>query len=295
MTFTTMLILNVVLDVVILGGLAFVMSRAARLTPHRPSLSTPGQLTNVSDGSARIATSVPPRYCASRPTDPVPCHARSAPRPKLMAAAGRATACSWSVGARRAGALRFLDYLDPVAVELLDGLQLTWVDPARGRKGARPAARPTDAAAKTHGPVSRADRGAGAESYLARSNRATSPPIFRDDAIWAAARVALADAVTPDFECDFVRDDMGRAKAYSSELTASGPHGWTGSRPWRQTHAVIEDVIWMRPRSGTSGLTRDRAARRARSAKSKLWGLRCGRAVMSRLPASEFYSESHGG
>jgi hypothetical protein len=40
MTFTTMLILNVVLDVAILGGLAFVMSRAAKLTPHRPSLST---------------------------------------------------------------------------------------------------------------------------------------------------------------------------------------------------------------------------------------------------------------
>jgi hypothetical protein len=34
MTFTTMLILNVVLDIVIISALAFVMSRPAKLTPH---------------------------------------------------------------------------------------------------------------------------------------------------------------------------------------------------------------------------------------------------------------------
>jgi hypothetical protein len=35
MTFTLILILNMVLDVVILTALAFVMSRAGRLSPHR--------------------------------------------------------------------------------------------------------------------------------------------------------------------------------------------------------------------------------------------------------------------
>src|SRR5262249_37738036 len=36
-------------------------------------------------------------------------------------------------------------------------------------------------------------------------------PIFRDDAISTAMQVALADTLAPDFECDFVRDDVGRA------------------------------------------------------------------------------------
>lgn len=39
MTFTLMITLNVVLDVALLCGLAFVMSRAAKLTPHRPGVS----------------------------------------------------------------------------------------------------------------------------------------------------------------------------------------------------------------------------------------------------------------
>jgi len=34
MTFTLMLILNIVLDVLVVAGLAFVMSRPARLRPH---------------------------------------------------------------------------------------------------------------------------------------------------------------------------------------------------------------------------------------------------------------------
>jgi hypothetical protein len=34
MTFTLILILNIVLDVAIIGAVAFVMSRAAKLTPH---------------------------------------------------------------------------------------------------------------------------------------------------------------------------------------------------------------------------------------------------------------------
>jgi hypothetical protein len=36
MTITNAIILNVLLDIALLGLLAFVMSRAAKLTPHRP-------------------------------------------------------------------------------------------------------------------------------------------------------------------------------------------------------------------------------------------------------------------
>jgi hypothetical protein len=39
MTFTQIIALNIVLDVALLFGLAFVMSRAAKLTPHQPGVS----------------------------------------------------------------------------------------------------------------------------------------------------------------------------------------------------------------------------------------------------------------
>jgi hypothetical protein len=40
MTHTTIIILNVVLDVALLAGLAFVMTRPAKLTPHRAGAAT---------------------------------------------------------------------------------------------------------------------------------------------------------------------------------------------------------------------------------------------------------------
>jgi hypothetical protein len=43
MTFTLMLILNVVLDATILAALAFVISRAAKLTPHRVGVTQPAR------------------------------------------------------------------------------------------------------------------------------------------------------------------------------------------------------------------------------------------------------------
>lgn len=39
MTSTLMIALNIVLDVALLCGLAFLMSRAAKLTPHQPGAS----------------------------------------------------------------------------------------------------------------------------------------------------------------------------------------------------------------------------------------------------------------
>jgi hypothetical protein len=39
MTFTLILLTNVVLDIALLAGLAFAMTRPAKLTPHRPAVS----------------------------------------------------------------------------------------------------------------------------------------------------------------------------------------------------------------------------------------------------------------
>ncbi len=39
MTLTTILILNILLDAALIGGLAHIMSRATKLTPHRPGVS----------------------------------------------------------------------------------------------------------------------------------------------------------------------------------------------------------------------------------------------------------------
>jgi hypothetical protein len=81
-------------------------------------------------------------------------------------------------------------------------------------------------------------------------------PIFRDDAIWAAVRVALTDAVTADFECDFVRDDVGRATFSRIDGLRTAWVDWLS--PWESYDAVIEDVI-----DANEGrvlvLTRDRA------------------------------------
>jgi len=39
MTFTLIVLTNVVLDIALLAGLAFAMTRPAKLTPHRPAVS----------------------------------------------------------------------------------------------------------------------------------------------------------------------------------------------------------------------------------------------------------------
>jgi hypothetical protein len=38
-TFTIILLANILLDVALLGGLAFLMTRPAKLTPHRPGIT----------------------------------------------------------------------------------------------------------------------------------------------------------------------------------------------------------------------------------------------------------------
>jgi len=66
-------------------------------------------------------------------------------------------------------------------------------------------------------------------------------PMFRDDAIAAAMQAALADTLTPDFECDFVRDDVGRATYSGVDGLRTAWLDWL--LPWESYHAVVEDVI----------------------------------------------------
>ena len=88
-------------------------------------------------------------------------------------------------------------------------------------------------------------------------------PIFRDDAVWAAARVALGDLFTPDFGCDFVRDDVGRATFSGVDGLRTAWVDWLS--PWESYIAVVEDVI-----DANDGrvvvLTRDRACPEGASA-----------------------------
>jgi ketosteroid isomerase-like protein len=76
---------------------------------------------------------------------------------------------------------------------------------------------------------------------LSPFERGDITPIFRDDAIWAAAQVALTGALTPDFECDFVRDDVGRATFSGLDGLRTAWVDWL--TPWESYVAVIEDVI----------------------------------------------------
>ena len=90
-------------------------------------------------------------------------------------------------------------------------------------------------------------------------------PIFRDDAINAAMRTALVDTLTADFECDFVRDDVGRATYSGVDGLRTAWLDWL--LPWESYHAVVEDVI-----DANGGrvlvLTRDHA--RPRGAKAEV-------------------------
>lgn len=91
-------------------------------------------------------------------------------------------------------------------------------------------------------------------------------PIFRDDAISAAMRAALADTLTADFECDFVRDDVGRATYSGVDGLRTAWLDWL--LPWESYHAVVQDVIDANG-GRVLALTRDHA--RPKGAKAEVY------------------------
>jgi ketosteroid isomerase-like protein len=66
-------------------------------------------------------------------------------------------------------------------------------------------------------------------------------PLFRDDAISASLTAASAPFFTSDFECVFVRDDVGRAAYSGLDGLRAAWLDWL--LPWESYHAEVEDVI----------------------------------------------------
>jgi ketosteroid isomerase-like protein len=66
-------------------------------------------------------------------------------------------------------------------------------------------------------------------------------PLYRDEAIAATLITATADAITADFECVFIRDDVGRSTYRGAEGLRAGMLDWL--EPWDSCHAGVEDVI----------------------------------------------------
>jgi ketosteroid isomerase-like protein len=66
-------------------------------------------------------------------------------------------------------------------------------------------------------------------------------PLFRDEAVWASITPASAPLFTPDFECVFVREDVGRASYSGLDGLRAAWLDWL--TPWESYHAGVEDVI----------------------------------------------------
>jgi ketosteroid isomerase-like protein len=66
-------------------------------------------------------------------------------------------------------------------------------------------------------------------------------PLFRDEAISASLTAASAPFFTADFECVFVRDDVGRTAYRGLDGLRAGWLDWLS--PWESYRAGVEDVI----------------------------------------------------
>jgi ketosteroid isomerase-like protein len=66
-------------------------------------------------------------------------------------------------------------------------------------------------------------------------------PLFRDEAISASITAASAPFFTPDFECVFVREDVGRAAYSGLDGLRTAWLDWL--TPWESYRGGVEDVI----------------------------------------------------
>jgi ketosteroid isomerase-like protein len=104
-------------------------------------------------------------------------------------------------------------------------------------------------------------------------------PLFRDDAISASITAASAPFLTPDFECVFVREDVGRAAYSGPDGLRAGFLDWLS--PWESYHGVVEDVIDARD-GRVLVLTRDHARPKGANAEvyfvgAPVWTVRDGK------------------
>ena len=66
-------------------------------------------------------------------------------------------------------------------------------------------------------------------------------PLFRDETVAASLTAASAPFFTSDFECVFVRDDVGRAAYSGLDGLRAAWLDWL--LPWETYHPGVEDVI----------------------------------------------------
>lgn len=104
-------------------------------------------------------------------------------------------------------------------------------------------------------------------------------PLFRDETINASLRVASEPFFTPDFECVFVREDVGRSAYFGLDGLRTAWLDWL--EPWESYHPGVEDVI-----DAGDGrvvvLTRDHARPKGSSAEvhflgAPVWTVRSGK------------------
>jgi ketosteroid isomerase-like protein len=65
--------------------------------------------------------------------------------------------------------------------------------------------------------------------------------IFRDEVTWAATVAAISSAYAPDFECAYIRDDVGRATYSGTDGLRAAWLDWLS--PWASYRTEIEDFI----------------------------------------------------
>ena len=111
-------------------------------------------------------------------------------------------------------------------------------------------------------------------------------PMWRDDAIFAAMREATGDLLTPDFECVFVREDVGRSTYQGVDGLRAAWLDWL--EPWDSYEAGVEDVI-----DAGDGkvvvLTRDRARPKGSTAEADFLGAPIWTVRDGKVASIEFY------
>lgn len=113
-------------------------------------------------------------------------------------------------------------------------------------------------------------------------------PLFRDDAINAAITAASEPFFTADFQCVFVRKDVGRAEYFGLDGLRAAWLDWL--EPWESYGAGVEDVL-----DGGEGrvvvLTHDHARPSGSSAETDFLGTTVWTVREGKVERIEFYWE----
>jgi ketosteroid isomerase-like protein len=111
-------------------------------------------------------------------------------------------------------------------------------------------------------------------------------PLFRDETIAATITAASAPFATSDFECVFVREDVGRAAYSGLDGLRAAWLDWL--EPWESYHPGVEDVI----DAGNDRvvvLTRDQARPKGSSAETEFLGAPVWTVRDGKVARIEFY------